>query len=111
MLLFIIYLGAPNNVTILVHPKITNETLVINLEVYDYSDAPAQNFSITLEGLSDTKIIHLGPDFPPAKHFLLSNVINEQLHDVFAGNYSLIVTATNDFGTQRVLDESIFVAG
>ena len=83
---------------------------MIDLEVYDYSDAPAHSISITLEGLSDTKTINFGPDIP-VKNLSLSNVIDEQLHDVYAGNYSLIVTATNDLGTQRVLDQSIFVAG
>ena len=103
-------LGAPNNVTVRVHPTILNESLVIGLEVNDYSDTPAQRISVTLEGLSDTKTTHLGLNIP-VKHVYLPSAFDKELNNVFAGNYSLIVTADNDLGTQRVLDESIFVAG
>ena len=102
-------LGAPNNVTIHSHPTILNKRLIIDIVVNDYSDAPAQSISITLKGLSDTKTIHFGLNIP-VKNFHLLSTIDKKLNDVFAGNYSLIVTANNDLGAQKVLN-SIFVAG
>ena len=83
---------------------------MIALGVNDSSDAPAQNITAKLNWISDPETINFGLNIP-VENIYFSEVVNEELNDVFPGNYSLTVTANNVLGTYKVLEQTLFVPG